>query len=55
MKIKMKEMCTLHVVIFWQDNIEWYNNCNKENINRHNFSTIAHTIPFTQNAVFGTL
>ena len=30
-------MCTLHVVIFCQDNIEWYNSCSKENINRHNF------------------
>ena len=25
------------VVIFWQDNIEWYNSCSKENINRHNY------------------
>ena len=30
-------MCTLHVIIFWQDNIEWHNSCSKENINRHNF------------------
>ena len=30
-------MCTLHVVIFCQDNIEWYNSCSKESINRHNF------------------
>ena len=31
------DMCTLHVVKFWRDNIEWYNICSKENINRHNF------------------
>ena len=30
-------MCTLHIVIFCQDNIEWYNSCSKESINRHNF------------------
>ena len=30
-------ICTLHVVKFWRDNIERYNICSKENINRHNF------------------
>ena len=30
-------MCTLHVVTFWHDNVQWFNSCSKENINRHNF------------------
>ena len=30
-------MCTLHVVTFWHDKVQWFNSCSKENINRHKY------------------
>ena len=32
-----------------------YDRCNNENINRPNFSTVAHALSFTRNAVFEML